>query len=160
MVQFELNHQRKFVLRHPVELHTMSKELALIPKYAQYPNPTRNPNFLVKPDPKSKSPSRHGLATRAFWQKISKDICIKWHSLRLAFVLSWSSDEDINCKSISTNVVYLPLVELTRRFLVAPRRTSWHIFHLFEFLGCFKHQNRVLDSAICKILNGVLREKR
>ena len=71
-------------------------------------------------------------------QRISKDISIKWHSLRLAFLLSWSSDEDINCKSLSTNVVYLPLVELTRRFLVAPRRTSRHIFHLFEFLGCFK----------------------
>ena len=35
----------------------MTKELALRPQYAQYPNP----NFLVKPDPKSKSPSRHGL---------------------------------------------------------------------------------------------------
>ena len=93
--------------------------------------------------------------TRAFWQRIFKDIRIKWHSLRLAFVLSWSSDEDINCKSRFTNVVYLPLVELTRRFLVAPRRTSWHIFHLFEFLGCFKHQSRVLDRTICRILNGV-----
>ena len=97
-------------------------------------------------------------ATRAFWQRIFKDIRIKWHSLRrsrLAFLLSWSSDEDINCKSRFTNVVYLPLVELTRRFLVAPRRTSWHIFHLFEFLGCFKHQSRVLDCTICRILNGV-----
>ena len=34
--------QKDFFLRHPVELHTMSKELALIPKYAQYPNPTRS----------------------------------------------------------------------------------------------------------------------
>ena len=34
-----------------MELHKMSKELALRPQYAQYPSRTRNPSFFVKPDP-------------------------------------------------------------------------------------------------------------
>ena len=45
---------------HEMKLHKMTKELALRPQYAQYSNP-KPETFLVKPDPKSKKPSRHGL---------------------------------------------------------------------------------------------------
>ena len=45
---------------HEMEIHKMIKGLALTPQYAQYPNP-KPETFLVKPDPKSKKPSRHGL---------------------------------------------------------------------------------------------------
>ena len=81
-------------------------------------------------------PHQMALATTSFFtvleQEISdtrsKDIQGYPHQMALAttcfLVVLVQCDEDINCKSLSTNVVYLPLVELTRRFLVAPRRTS------------------------------------
>ena len=43
----------------------MTKELALRPQYAQYPNPNLKPKLFgqtrPEPDPKSKSPTRQGL---------------------------------------------------------------------------------------------------
>ena len=42
----------------PVQSNTSTAQYT---KYIQYPNPTRNPNFLVKPDPKLKSPTRQTL---------------------------------------------------------------------------------------------------
>ena len=51
------------VLLHEIELHKMTKELALRPQYKQYLNP--KPKLFgqtqPKPVPKSKSPTRHGL---------------------------------------------------------------------------------------------------
>ena len=43
----------------------MTKELALRPQYAQYPNPNPKPELFgqTRPDPKSKSPTRQGLPT-------------------------------------------------------------------------------------------------
>ena len=48
--------------------------------------------------------------TRAFWQRIFKDIRIKWHSRRLAFLLSWSS--------------------VTRILIVKVFLQMWFTFHL------------------------------
>ena len=45
----------------------MTKELALRPYYAQYPNPNPKPELFgqtrPEPDPKSKSPTRQSLTT-------------------------------------------------------------------------------------------------
>ena len=50
---------------HEMELHKMTKDLALRPQYAQYPNPNPKPDLFgqtrPEPDPESKSPTRHGL---------------------------------------------------------------------------------------------------
>ena len=50
---------------HEMELHKMTKDLALRPQYAQYPNPNPKPELFgqtrPEPDPKSKSPTRQGL---------------------------------------------------------------------------------------------------
>ena len=50
---------------HEMELHKMTKDLALRPQYAQYPNPNPKPELFgqtrPKPDPKSKSPTRQSL---------------------------------------------------------------------------------------------------
>ena len=47
----------------------MTKDLALRPQYAQYPNPNPKPELFgqtrPEPDPKSKSPTRQGLLMTA-----------------------------------------------------------------------------------------------
>ena len=59
---------------HEMELHKMTKDLALRPQYAKYPNPNPKPELFghtrPEPDPKSKSPTRHGLVAnhpQAYW---------------------------------------------------------------------------------------------
>ena len=53
---------------HEMELHKMTKDLALRPQYAQYPNPNPKPELFgqtqPEPHPKSKSRTRHGLFLR------------------------------------------------------------------------------------------------
>ena len=50
-----------------MELHKMTKELAVRPQYAQYPNPNPKRELFgqtqPEPDPKSKNPTRHGLVS-------------------------------------------------------------------------------------------------
>ena len=63
---------------HKMELHKMTKEIALRRQYAQYPNPNPKPELFgqtrPEPDPKSKSPTRQSLDGSSFRNSCYTDV--------------------------------------------------------------------------------------
>ena len=76
---------KRLALIKPTPPQPSTAQCSLIPvqpstaKYSQYPNPTRNPNFLVKPDPKSKSLTRQTLNISIQTEGSPSKVWIKRH---------------------------------------------------------------------------------
>ena len=81
-------------------------------KYSQYPNPTRNPNFLVKPDP-NPTRSQKALLVRA-WTSVTASTSFESASSSTTFSqisATWVTDEvtmEDNMGLIKQNTISLP----------------------------------------------------